>query len=86
MLILLAAAALTATPPATSSAEDRSLIPAPPARCKRAVEKATADRTPRAGKLGDMPPGQQIKAVWRFDANGCPAPLVVKSEVGVNGR
>jgi len=73
---------------ATSSSPDAgpSLIPPPPVRCEDAARKVATDRTVRAGKLGDMPPAQEIKAVWRFDEKGCPKPLVVRAEVGAKGR
>jgi len=65
---------------------DRSLIPPPTVQCEDAARKVATGRTVRAGKLGDMPPAQEIKAVWRFDEKGCPKPLVVRAEVGAKGR
>lgn len=78
MLILLAAAALTTPDPVPPRAT--------PAHCAPAADKAAASGRASVRKLGELPPGQQIKAVWRFDEKGCPSPIVVRSQVGVNGR
>jgi hypothetical protein len=82
MLFLLTAIAATFASPDAG----RSLIPLSPVQCEDAARKVATDRTVRAGKLGDMPPAQEIKAVWRFDEKGCPKPLVVRAEVGAKGR
>ncbi len=81
MLILLVAAVTT---PVTAA----DPTPASPTRvaCRPGANRATAPGRASVRKLGEMPPGQQIKAVWRFDADGCPSPVVVRREVGANGR
>ncbi len=57
----------------------------PPAHCTR-PDRLKVDGQPMAGtqRLGDLPPADQIKTVYR-EMNGCPAPLVVRSGVGASG-
>lgn len=59
--------------------------PSVPAHC-RPADKTSAPTRAGLRKLGELPPGQQIKAVWRFDENGCPKPVVVRAKVGTGDR
>jgi len=56
--------------------------PAPTAQCSPASNRVAARGPAKPRKLGELPPAQEIKAVWRTDDRGCPFPLVVRSAIG----
>jgi hypothetical protein len=91
MRLILTAAVVTTLSPTTAPARMVDDIPvtampnpgALPAKCvkrDRLRVKGRDQATQR--KLGDMPPADQIKAVYR-SKDGCPDPLVVRYGVGV---
>ena len=63
--------------------------PAPTIRtqpCRRAAAEPVAARpSSPVRRLGDMPPARQVLGVYR-SIDGCPTPVVVRDEVGANGR
>ena len=72
VLLTLAALPLTAA----------STPPLPGKACARPTSERVRTSEPvRARKLGEMPPGKQLLAVYR-EVDGCPKPIVVREEVG----
>ena len=54
--------------------------------CRRtAVEPVTTGQSIGPRRLGTMPPARQVLAVHR-SVDGCPTPVVVRDQVGANGR
>jgi hypothetical protein len=87
MSALAAAAALssTAAPARTTDAIPPTTMPVigtVPEKCVT-TDRLRVKRTDRGSqrKLGDMPPADQIKTVYR-SKDGCPDPLVVRYGVG----
>lgn len=78
-LLLIAASSISVSPSVHRT-------PAPPTivgfRCQaRGTQKARADETPPAKKLGELPPANHVLTVAR-SVDGCTTPVVVRYGIG----
>jgi hypothetical protein len=76
---LIAASLALAT---TAGAQSRLDRPHPAQCAKPGSDKAATARPKGPQKLGEMPPAQQVLAVYRTDHRGCPQLVVVRSGIG----
>jgi hypothetical protein len=79
-LLILAAAALAAT-----SAMAATDIKLGKEQCKVGPRTAEGGESPASKRLGELPPGQLLLAVYR-EENGCPKPVIVRQNVGSQPR
>jgi hypothetical protein len=77
-LLIVASLASLATPVATRDLP-RQITPK---ACMPGADKASTPQRVGPQKLGELPPAQEYKAVWRTDARGCPDPIVVRRDPG----
>jgi len=85
---LLALPASAATVPARDMPTYNPTPRAAAGLCPKTAAQVAAERVKKGGpklhKLTELPPANAYIAVFRHDANGCEAPIVVK--YGVGGR